>query len=182
MAHQLGNYKVAFSGVCHREKLNGTTFALMTNNIIIKTTFFTKLLMQLDQIMADDVVDIRKRIEEMRNEVSAAIVSRQEMESATYAVGQNADILLGKQEVEPSERASNDGTSELNATATSSSANTPVSDDMINMHKGIETAVRMPAFQLNVRNQTSNNLLLAVIGIQLVTNILLILMVWMKLG
>jgi hypothetical protein len=40
----------------------------------------------------------------------------------------------------------------------------------------------MPAFQLNVRNQTSNNLLLAVIGIQLLTNILLILMVWMKLG
>jgi hypothetical protein len=33
-----------------------------------------------------------------------------------------------------------------------------------------------------VRNQTSNNLLLAVIGIQLLTNILLILMVWMKLG
>ena len=43
-------------------------------------------------------------------------------------------------------------------------------------------ALKMPAFQLNVRNQTSNNLLLAVIGIQLLTNILLILMVWMKLG
>jgi hypothetical protein len=33
-----------------------------------------------------------------------------------------------------------------------------------------------------VRNQTSNNLLLTVIGIQLLTNILLILLVWMKLG
>jgi hypothetical protein len=53
---------------------------------------------------------------------------------------------------------------------------------MIKAHRGLETALKMPAFQLNVRNQTSNNLLLTVIGIQLLTNILLILMVWMKLG
>ena len=32
--------------------------------------------------MSDDVVDIRKRIEEMRNEVSAAIVSGREQEQA----------------------------------------------------------------------------------------------------
>ena len=131
--------------------------------------------------MADDVVDIRKKIEEMRNEVSAAIVSRQELSGATYAVGQNADISLGSQTAEPAARAANDGNSPINAAA-SSSANALVSDDMINTHKGVETALKMPAFQLNVRNQTSNNLLLAVIGIQLLTNILLILMVWMKLG
>ena len=138
--------------------------------------------MQLEQIMADDVVDIRKRIEEMRNEVSAAIVSRQELEDATYDVGQNADISLGKQAVEPAARAVNNGNSPLDTTVTSSPANMRVSDDMVNKHKGVETALKMPAFQLNVRNQTSNNLLLAVIGIQLLTNILLILMVWMKLG
>ena len=138
--------------------------------------------MQLEQIMADDVVDIRKRIEEMRNEVSAAIVSRQELGDATYAVGQNADISLSNQMVEPAARAVNDGHSPVDATTTSLPANMRVSDDMINKHKGVETALKMPAFQLNVRNQTSNNLLLAVIGIQLLTNILLILMVWMKLG
>ena len=132
--------------------------------------------------MADDVVDIRKRIEEMRNEVSAAIVSRQELGDATYAVGQNADISLSTQTAKPLERAINDGNSPAGAAVTSSPANTLVSDDMINRHKGVETALKMPAFQLNVRNQTSNNLLLAVIGIQLLTNILLILMVWMKLG
>jgi hypothetical protein len=138
--------------------------------------------MQLEQIMADDVVDIRKRIEEMRNEVSAAIVSRQELENATYAVGQNADISLGNQTVEPTAHAVNDGHSAEDAATTSSPANMRVSDDMVKTHKGVETALKMPAFQLNVRNQTSNNLLLAVIGIQLLTNILLILMVWMKLG
>ena len=132
--------------------------------------------------MADEVVDIRKRIEEMRNEVSAAIVSRQELEDATYAVGQNADISLGNLPIEPSARTINDGQDLAEATATSSSANVRVSDDMVNKHKGVEAALKMPAFQLNVRNQTSNNLLLAVIGIQLLTNILLILMVWMKLG
>ena len=132
--------------------------------------------------MADDVVDIRKRIEEMRNEVSAAIVSRQELEDATYAVGQNADISLGKQTAELGARSLNDGHSTVDAAATSSPANTRISDNMINAHKGIEAALKLPAFQLNVRNQISNSLLLAVIGIQLLTNILLILMVWMKLG
>ena len=131
--------------------------------------------------MADDVVDIRKRIEEMRNEVSAAIVSRQELGNTIYSAGQNADISISTQIIEPAARAANNGTSPINAAATSS-ADAQVSDEMIGTHKGVETALKMPSFQLNVRNQTSNNLLLAVIGIQLLTNILLILMVWMKLG
>ena len=50
--------------------------------------------------MADEVVDIRKRIEEMRNEVSAAIVSHQELEDATYSVDQNAD-MLGRSSSDP---------------------------------------------------------------------------------
>ncbi|MDC0954942.1 hypothetical protein OAR83_00400 [Alphaproteobacteria bacterium] len=132
--------------------------------------------------MADEVVDIRKRIEEMRNEVSAAIVSHQELETITYAVGQNADISLDKQTGEPAARAVDDSHSSLDTATTSSPTNIRVSDDMVNKHKGVESALKMPAFQLNVRNQTSNHLLLAVIGIQLLTNILLILMVWMKLG
>jgi hypothetical protein len=132
--------------------------------------------------MADEVVDIRKRIEEMRNEVSAAIISRQELDDTTYALGQNADISLGTQTVGPAARATNNAGSPVDATTTTSSANVQISDDMVNKHKSVETALKMPAFQLNVRNQTSNNLLLAVIGIQLLTNILLILMVWMKLG
>ena len=43
--------------------------------------------------MSDDVVDIRKRIEEMRNEVSAAIVSGQE-QSKPRALGELADIAI----------------------------------------------------------------------------------------
>ena len=81
--------------------------------------------------MADEVVDIRKRIEEMRNEVSAAIVSHQELEDTTYAVGRNADISLGKQTDEPVARAVNDSRGPVDATATSSPANIRVSDDML---------------------------------------------------
>ena len=132
--------------------------------------------------MADDVVDIRKRIEEMRNEVSAAIVSSQELNDTTRAVGKIADISLGTQAVEPLSSATNDSNGPMHNVQTPASSHAQISDGMMNKHKGLETALRMPAFQLNVRNQTSNNLLLAVIGIQLLTNILLILLVWMKLG
>ena len=132
--------------------------------------------------MADDVVDIRKRIEEMRNEVSAAIVSRQELNDTARAVGEIADISLDTQAFETAISATDDSNGPKRNVLTSASSHAQISDNMINKHKGLETALKMPAFQLNVRNQTSNNLLLAVIGIQLLTNILLILMVWMKLG
>ena len=118
--------------------------------------------------MSDDVVDIRKRIEEMRNEVSAAIVSGREQEQAARALGELADIAISSK-IEPADVK---GWKKTKAP----------SDTMVNTHRSIENALKMPAFTLNVRNQISNRLLLAVIGIQLLTNILLILMVWMKIG
>ena len=42
--------------------------------------------------MADEVVDIRRRIAEMRNEVSAAIVSNRDVAAASRAVGSHADV------------------------------------------------------------------------------------------
>ena len=118
--------------------------------------------------MSDDVVDIRKRIEEMRNEVSAAIVSGREQEQAARALGELADIAIS----------SNQPTTDLNSWRGTAAP----SDAMMKTHNSINNALKMPAFTLNVRNQISNRLLLAVIGIQLLTNILLILMVWMKIG
>jgi len=118
--------------------------------------------------MSDDVVDIRKRIEEMRNEVSAAIVSGREQEQAARALGALADIAISS--------------NQQSADAEGWQKTAAPSDMMVNTHKSIDNALKMPAFTLNVRNQISNRLLLAVIGIQLLTNILLILMVWMKIG
>ena len=118
--------------------------------------------------MSDDVVDIRKRIEEMRNEVSAAIVSGREQNQAARALGELADIAISSN----SESADVKGWKKTKAP----------SDSTVNIHRSIDNALKMPAFNLNIRNQISNRLLLAVIGIQLLTNILLILMVWMKIG
>ena len=118
--------------------------------------------------MSDDVVDIRKRIEEMRNEVSAAIVSGREQDQAARALGELANIAIS----------SNQSVADKNGWR----GTTAPSDATANTFKSIDNALKMPAFTLNVRNQISNRLLLIVIGIQLLTNILLILMVWMKIG
>ena len=118
--------------------------------------------------MSDDVVDIRKRIEEMRNEVSAAIVSGREQGEATRALGELAEIAISSNQSAPD---------------TMGSYRTAApSDTTANTFKSIDNALKLPAFTLNVRNQISNRLLFVVIGIQLLTNVLLILMVWMKIG
>jgi len=118
--------------------------------------------------MTDDVVDIRKRIEEMRNEVSAAIVSGRAQEQASRTLGRRGDISISSGK-SVADTAGWEGTS-------------APSEMMMETHRSIDNALKMPAFTLNVRNQISNRLLLTVIGIQLLTNILLILMVWMKIG
>ena len=46
--------------------------------------------------MADEVVDIRRRITEMRNEVSAAIVSNRDVGAASRSVGNRANISFSQ--------------------------------------------------------------------------------------
>ena len=129
--------------------------------------------------MANEVVDIRKRIEEMRNEVSAAIVSNRDLAEASRSIGDNADIAITHTEVEAlkkTDRAAQQGVS------SPEEASSHVSDDTVKAYKGLEMASKMPTFNLNVRNQVSNRLLFFMIGIQVVTNILLISVVWTRLG
>ena len=47
---------------------------------------------------------------------------------------------------------------------------------------GLDEALKMPSFQLNVRNQGPNKLLLFLVAMQLMTNIGLIAILWHKLG
>jgi len=132
--------------------------------ILIKRHFNKIFNAIIKKTMADDVVDLRKRIEEMRNEVSAAIVANR---------GVATDII------EPvTEASANQSRPEVLGTASPK----PISGSLSDTHKSLETNLNMPAFQLNIRNQTTNKLLLVVIGIQLITNILLILLAWTKLG
>ena len=47
---------------------------------------------------------------------------------------------------------------------------------------GLDDALKMPSFQLNVRNQGPNKLLLFLVAMQLMTNVGLIAILWHKLG
>jgi hypothetical protein len=120
--------------------------------------------------MTDQVVDIRKRIEEMRNEVSAAIVSNRDLYEASRALGNHADISMTSSE-EATSSPDNDH-----------AVQGATSQTTIGAYKSLESALKMPAFQLNVRNQMSNRLLLTMVAIQIVTNIILIAILWIKVG
>ena len=133
--------------------------------------------------MADEVVDVRRRITEMRNEVSAAIVSNRDVAAASRSVGNRANISFSQPTSENNKEVSKSDVAagqqnELMPTTTSGS----ISDETAATYKGLDAAAKMPAFQLNVRNQASNRLVMAMISIQVITNILLVTVLWTKLG
>ncbi len=133
--------------------------------------------------MADEVVDIRRRITEMRNEVSAAIVSNRDVVAASRSVGNRANISFAQPTSEDSQDIKeSDSTAAQQSEPSSRTTGGSISDETAATYKGLDAAAKMPAFQLNVRNQASNRLLLAMIGIQVITNILLVAALWTKLG
>ena len=133
--------------------------------------------------MADEVVDIRRRITEMRNEVSAAIVSNRDVVAASRSVGNRANISFAQPTSEDSQdMKASDGAAAQQSEPSSTTTGGSISDETAATYKGLDAAAKMPAFQLNVRNQASNRLLLAMIGIQVITNILLVAALWTKLG
>jgi hypothetical protein len=153
---------------------------LIANKTLLIERQFNKIFNAIiKKPMADDVVDLRKRIEEMRNEVSAAIVANRGVGNAPQSAGHNSDTSLATDIIEPVTAAS---ASQSRPEVLGTASPKPISSSLSDRHKSLETNLNMPAFQLNIRNQTTNKLLLVVIGIQLITNILLILMAWIKLG
>ena len=133
--------------------------------------------------MADEVVDIRRRITEMRNEVSAAIVDNRDVVAASRSVGNRANISFAQPTSENNKNTegSNDATDQQSEPASTTTSRS-ISDETAATYKGLDAAAKMPAFQLNVRNQASNRLVMAMIGIQVITNILLLTVLWVKLG
>ena len=133
--------------------------------------------------MADEVVDIRRRITEMRNEVSAAIVSNRDVVAASRSVGKRANISFAQPTSENNKDVRDaDGATVQQSEPTSTTTSVSISDETVATYKGLDAAAKMPAFQLNVRNQISNRLLLFMISIQVITNILLVAALWTKLG
>ncbi len=124
--------------------------------------------------MADDVVDIRKRIEEIRNEVSTAMASNRATAIDAKPAGKIAEFSVPGV------------TAPLgNPIADSAQQQQAVMADealLLDTKAGLEEALKLPSFQLNVRNQNTNRYLIVILIAQLVTNIALIGILWTKLG
>lgn len=118
--------------------------------------------------MAEDVIDIRKRIEEMRNEVSSALADGDEVVIPSAPAGEVAEFSVPG----------------VTTTATARKAEEPAPDRVaMQQTKGaLDDALQLPSFQLNVRNQGVNKMLLFLVACQLVTNVSLIAIIWHKLG
>ena len=123
--------------------------------------------------MAEDVIDIRKRIEEIRNEVSTAMTDGGETVIQSRPAGEVAEFSVP-------------GVTAAPAPAAAIAANVPTPEydpsELPQTKSGLDDALKMPSFQLNVRNQGPNKLLLSLLTMQLMTNIGLIAILWHKLG
>jgi hypothetical protein len=130
--------------------------------------------------MVVDVIDIRKRIEKIRNEVSEAIVSRHEFEAHEEALREDINLSVSANGAQPqTEDAA--GLPLLEDDKTEGSVRAPSADPTLATHRAMTQMMSMPSFTLNVKNRHSNRLLLMLFAIQLITNIVLIMVLLNKL-
>lgn len=117
--------------------------------------------------MIVDVIDIRKRIQKVRNDVSNAVLSRQLPEVASEQV--NADVTL---EFVPSPDIADTEQSKLPLGLPEVSDAIPQQTKQA--HRAITDIASMPSFNLNVTNRHSSRLLIGLIAMQLLTNLILV--------
>jgi len=123
--------------------------------------------------MAEDVIDIRKRIEEMRNEVSSALADDDDVIIPSQPAGEIAEFSVPGVTV---------ASAAASALARETAQPTPDVETIRRTKGALDDALRLPSFQLNVRNQGMNKVLLFLVACQLVTNVCLIAIIWQKLG
>ena len=126
--------------------------------------------------MVVDVIDIRKRIEKIRNEVSEAIVSQHSYDLPDEQLRE--DVQFSVEDAEMRELAP-----ELpleSATHPAQAEQTAVPDTSVAMHRAMTKAMSMPAFNLNIKNRHSSGLLITLIVLQLVSNLMLMAILLLK--
>ena len=126
--------------------------------------------------MVVDVIDIRKRIEKIRNEVSEAIVSQHSYDLPDEQLRE--DVQFSVEDAEMRELAP-----ELPLESTPHPAQaeqTAVPDTSVAMHRAMTKAMSMPAFNLNIKNRHSSGLLITLIVLQLVSNLMLMAILLLK--
>ena len=124
--------------------------------------------------MVVDVIDIRKRIEKIRNDVSEAIVSQHEFEAREEALREDITLSVSPAgapaEVEDVPELPLSGV----AGSTAPTSQPKEGNQNIATHRAMTQMMSMPSFTLNVKNRHSNRLLISLFAVQLVTNLVLI--------
>ena len=125
--------------------------------------------------MVVDVIDIRKRIEKIRNEVSEAIVSKHSYNLPNENLRDDVNFSIQDSSLnQPDADASIDEQQSLEKKRTG------VTDTTIAMHNALTKAMSMPSFNLNIKNRQSSGLIITLILLQLISNVILMAILLLK--
>ena len=125
--------------------------------------------------MVVDVIDIRKRIEKIRNEVSEAIVSKHSYNLPDEKLRDDVNFSIQDSSLnQPEADASIDDQQSLEKKRTG------VTDTTIAMHNALTKAMSMPSFNLNIKNRQSSGLIITLIILQLISNVILMAILLLK--
>ena len=125
--------------------------------------------------MVVDVIDIRKRIEKIRNEVSEAIVSKHSYNLPDENLRDDVNFSIQDSSLDqPDADASIDEQKSLEKRRTG------VTDTTMAMHNALTKAMSMPSFNLNIKNRQSSGLIITLILLQLISNVILMAILLLK--
>ena len=125
--------------------------------------------------MVVDVIDIRKRIEKIRNEVSEAIVSKHSYNLPDEKLRDDVNFSI-----QDSSLNQPDADASIDEQETLEKRRTGVTDTTIAMHNALTKAMSMPSFNLNIKNRQSNGLIITLILLQLISNVILVAILLLK--
>ena len=125
--------------------------------------------------MVVDVIDIRKRIEKIRHEVSKAIVSKHSYNLPDENL--RDDVNFSIQDSSLNQPDADESVDEQQALE---NRRTGVTDTTIAMHNALTKAMSMPSFNLNIKNRQSSGLIITLILLQLISNLILMAILLLK--
>ena len=125
--------------------------------------------------MVVDVIDIRKRIEKIRNEVSEAIVSKHSYNLPDENLRDDVNFSI-----QDSSLNQPDADESIDDQQSLEKKRTGVTDTTIAMHNALTKAMSMPSFNLNIKNRQSSGLIITLILVQLISNVILMAILLLK--
>ncbi len=125
--------------------------------------------------MVVDVIDIRKRIEKIRNEVSEAIVSKHSYNLPDEKLRDDINFSI-----QDSLLNQHDDDASIDDQQSLEKKRTGVTDTTIAMHNALTKAMSMPSFNLNIKNRQSSGLIITLIILQLISNVILMAILVLK--